>query len=194
MKPEEEKGRKMKTFELLSRDYTLFLLVFFSLFFLSFFFYSSFSLSFSQRFLFFVRVFVSISWKKNETICLWCFSFLLRTNWFASNWRHNKYSRIQKERKDSPEINWTTSQSIHLSHLNTEKERNNINFFFKISYLDLKSKNQININPKIVEVCACVLSFGFQSSRINIRRKRISLCLRLFTRKKNVAIDVKYKS
>lgn len=193
MKPEGEKGRKMKTFELLSRDYTLFLLVFFLL---SFFFLSSFiPLSLFLSLSVFCFSFVSLfPFRGKKTICLWCFSFLLRTNWFASNWRHNKYSRIQKERKDSPEINWTTSQSIHLSHLNTEKERNNINFFFKISYLDLKSKNQININPKIVEVCACVLSFGSQSSRINIRRKRISLCLRLFTRKKNVAIDVKYKS
>lgn len=184
----------MKTFELLSRDYTLFLLVFFfslfSFFLLLFLFLSFFLSAFSVFRSCLCFHFV----EKNETICLWCFSFLLRTNWFASNWRHNKYSRIQKERKDSREINWTTSQSIHLSHLNTEKERNNINFFFKISYLDLKSKNQININPKIVEVCACVLSFGSQSSRINIRRKRISFCLRLFTRKKNVAIDVKYKS
>lgn len=60
MKPEGEKGRKMKTFELLSRDYTLFLLVFFLL---SFFFLSSFiPLSL------FLSLFLSLS--------VFCFSFV----------------------------------------------------------------------------------------------------------------------
>lgn len=142
MKPEGEKGRKMKTFELLSRDYTLFLLVFFllSLFFFSSFFYPPFSLPLSAFSVFRSYFLCFRGKKKNEvvsTVCLWlCFSFLLwnqliRFKLATCNeyWKRKEKTRICislgkiDHFRHFQKINRTTFQSIHLSYLNTGKKK-----------------------------------------------------------------------
>lgn len=138
----------MKTFELLSRDYTLFLLVFFLLS-LSFFFRPSFiplSLFLSQRFLFFVRIFfVFVERKKMKWFQRFVFDFVFpfyyEINWFASNWQH--VTNIEKGKKRFEFV--FLSEKLIISDIFRKSIERHFNRFISHIWILEKKRSSINL-------------------------------------------------
>lgn len=136
----------MKTFELLSRDYTLFLLVFFllSLFFFSSFFYPPFSLPLSE-FSVFRSYFLCFRGKKKKRsgfngLSLILF-FLFIMNEFASNWQH--VTNIEKGKKRLEFV--FLSEKLIISDIFRKSIERHFNRFISRIWILEKKRSSINL-------------------------------------------------
>lgn len=136
----------MKTFELLSRDYTLFLLVFFLLS-LSFFFVLLLSpfLSSSLSVFCFSFVFSLFSWKEKKRsgfngLSLILF-FLFIMNEFASNWQH--VTNIEKGKKRLEFV--FLSEKLIISDIFRKSIERHFNRFISRIWILEKKRSSINL-------------------------------------------------